>query len=1337
MPTRLGRVHDPPPRPRRWVASTRAGSLPFRLVNAAELFDFITSIEGSRESGSEGNGLVRGRLLSGVEYALASEPAETRLRAAWRRRQGGAATPLVLIADDPDEEGRLVVLGPQGDGPVRAVRADALRDLITRTAEMGELSAVRTFAQEIERLDAETVAGLAVKGLGTRHLYETRLPDSPRWTELGELAEHAQGRDWIDVLKGLGYDVRQLEARGYLASHGGRPAIVVHPHTSPEEFARLEEDGRLREGALLANCEQQGAPYGILAAGTRMRLFRAAADEGGAATRYLELDANLIESEMRPLLGLLAPSYLAEGGLEEVLAEARDYGSRLRLRLDRALRQEVLPRLGRELGRWAETQGLDLADDAVREELETAALTFVFRALFLLYAESAGYLPMAHETYRQRSLTTIARRAAEELGTHNPAEATLWGDVRGLVEAMRTGKTPWGVPPYNGDLFAADGLPGAETLEAASIPDRELAPALVALARDPDDPEGTGVDFSGLEIGHLGHIYEGLLSLRLTVADRGFRYDERSDRYVDPDEEEVDVRAGELLWLTNEGGRKGGGVYYTRTELVRHLVKGAVRPALERHLHEVRELAEKNPAAAAARLFDFFVLDPACGSAHFLVEVVEEIADRIATLLGEVPLPAIRDELDALRSTAGRAFGIEIEDAALLKRLVLKRCAYGVDLSPMGAEIAKLSLWLASFVPGLSLQYLDHNIRVGNSLIGVAAPGDVADARAELGQVPMFGDSLDTAITAAARDAARLHQIPDRTPDEFEQSREAGASIEERLAAARALLDLWVAEPLGFKGSRADVLTRGEEILAGKHSLDDSEALAAAREQAALHWPLAFPEVFARERPGFDVVVGNPPWEEVNVDELTFYAFYKPGLRALPETARLGAIGELLNARPEIADLLQGERERLAALRGALGPSSGYVAGPGNADLYEFFCQRYRDLLRVGGFLGVVLPRSAFLTKGSEGFREWLFGDAAPRRVDFLLNSGRWAFDSEPRYTVALLTAERREPEPEEAFESAGVAASAEEFARQSTAPGIKLERTALGPGLEVPLLSGQAEADLLAKLRRGEPFPLGCGRWRCFPVQGDFNETSDRGLWQNAQDGRSLWKGESFDQYDPHGAEERVCPASDEVMAKVRKPRPGSGSLLAEKVPLPARREAVARTVERARVAFRDVSRATDSRTIRACLIPPQHFLLNSAPYLAFVDDNPGSEAACLALMNSLVLDWQARRFVETHLNFFVLEGFKLPALDEGTAGGLAERAARLSCVDDRFADFAAGCGVECGPLEEEERNRVRVEVDALVARAWNLTADELDLVFTDFTEDAVSPDYRDAVRVAFAELG
>ena len=141
----------------------------------------------------------------------------------------------------------------------------------------------------------------------------------------------------------------------------------------------------------------------------------------------------------------------------------------------------------------------------------------------------------------------------------------------------------------------------------------------------------------------------------------------------------------------------------------------------------LRKTASSSPDAAVKELFSFSVLDPACGSAHFLVQVVETLADMTVRFLAETPLPGISDDLDRLRS--GTSVGTGVDDAALVRRLVLKHCVFGVDVSPMGAEIALMSLWLASFVPGLSLSYLDRNVIVGDSLLGVFVAGDGREPR--------------------------------------------------------------------------------------------------------------------------------------------------------------------------------------------------------------------------------------------------------------------------------------------------------------------------------------------------------------------------------------------------------------------------------------------------------------------------------------------------------------------------------------------------------------------------------------------------------------------------------
>ena len=335
-------------------------------------------------------------------------------------------------------------------------------------------------------------------------------------------------------------------------------------------------------------------------------------------------------------------------------------------------------------------------------------------------------------------------------------------------------------------------------------------------------------------------------------------------------------------------------------------------------------------------------------------------------------------------------------------------------------------------------------------------------------------------------------------------------------------------------------------------------------------------------------------------------------------------------------------------------------------------------------------------------------------------------FETHPQYGVALLSADRGNADIAHRVALAATADSVESWAAQSASSGILLAPSLFGAGWTTPRLRSQDEADLLAKLRVGPPFPHGSGgRWRCFPVA-ELHETNDKGLWQDAADGWPLWKGESFDQYNPHGAEARVCPTSAEVWKKVRKPQPGLKSMLAETTRVKDRRQAVFSELERVRLAFRGISNATNSRTVLACAVPPGLFLANSSPYLAFLDNSVKVQTACLGIMNSLPFDWQARRFVEVNLNFFILESLTVPDLDDEDFNEIARAAARLSAVDDRYADFAAETGVEYGPLSDPERMQLRVEIDARVARAWRLTADDLGIMFDDFTADAVSPAYR-----------
>lgn len=1274
-----------------------------------------------------------GRTEISVARSLSAASAGAKLRGLWKRRVGNTPTKLILLADvSGGDDDRVVVVGPSkaDQGPYSVPAGGLLEKLREFAARPDKVARLRWLTRELQRLGLSGIPGVLVRGLLTEHTLERwRKRD---WWESAKQTTAAIGPadTWRGLLEKLGYELEQ-QPEGYFLRVGASPVAAAIAFRESDQFDRFDENNRPPEGRLADLCVSGNLRYGMLAARGRLRLFRFDALDRSGASDWIELDVAELREEDRPFFALFAAESLVSGGrFEKVLSDSRSYGVELWKWLGGRIRDHALRELAKEMEVWAKDAGLDLSDATVREDLQRASLTLVFRALFLLYAESAGFLPIHDPDYRRASLTALVREARDKRDLLAPQSRALWDGFVRLVRAMRSGNPAWRVPAYNGALFSSEDFLGAETLERLSLRDTGFGEVLTLLGWD--DEHDCGVDYSTIEIGHLGHIYESLLTLHLTLTQRDSVFDARQNRYRPPkfgEDDKAVVPGGSLLWQTHLGGRKAGGVYYTPSALVRHLVERAVVPAFERHLDRVRETAETDPARAAEQLLDFAVLDPACGSAHFLVEVLDRLADLTARFLGNQPLPALAERMEALRAAAGKESGVR--DMALLRRLLLKHCIYGVDVSPMGVEIATLSLWLAAFVPGLALSYLGRNVVVGDSLIGVA------DAETVVEPNTFEAAELRKALRNAAEAAAELADNPDRTPAEYDQSSAADHAARAFTDGMRRLFDLWATDS-EIPGSRAFIRGWGKGILEAELDEQGERRMVAAREAAArlsaLHWPLEFPGVFVRERPGFDAIVGNPPWEEVTVEELSVYAMESPGLISLPQRERDLMVAEISQRDPAIRRRVVEEQARADAQRRSLA-SGEYEGTPGDPDLYKYFCQRYRRLLRDDGAFGVVLPRTAFNTRGSQGFREWLYGKVTTRRLDMLVNRKLWMFDSNTTSSVALVVAENAPPPERHAVEIAGTADSPFEWRKQAARAGVRLASACFGPGYETPLVRSQLEADVLERIRQGSPFPFGSGnRWWCFPVA-ELHETNDKPLWLDEVCGQPLWKGRSFDQYEPKGVDARLCPSTDAVLAKIRKPSPGAGSLLGKKSKS-ARRNAVRRELKRARLAFRDVSNRMKSRTMIACLIPPTVLLTNKAPYLAFLHGSEREQAACLGIMNSLPFDWQARRFVEINVNFFILEGLIVPDMDEDDFNVVADAAARLSAVDDRFAAFAEATSVECGPLDDGERGRLRAEIDARVARSWELDEADLDVIFAGFTHSAVSLEYREAVRTRLRAL-
>lgn len=486
----------------------------------------------------------------GVEIAIHPvESSDRRLREIWNERHGGGATPLLLVAP---RDSKLAVLGPvESRGPIREVTSELLIEVVSRVSGLGRRQATATLASELERIDEAGIPGLIIRGLLTRHVLDRRLRRSQHWATLEGLAKNLRrGRSWRDNLTALGYAI-ESRSRGYLLRSEGAPLAVIHPFADSTAFGRTTSEGSLPEGVVISDSASAGAPWGFLATDERFRLYKADAEIGAATGRYLEFDLATTQNDDWPLLGLLAPESLERGGiLDQLIEDAVRFGTELRDQAEVRLREFALPAIARGLGSFLDSEGADLSDPDIRHEIEGASFALLFRMIFLLYAEARGYLPLSSSAYRPHAATTLVADARSfDL---DEQASSLWDRMHLLIKSMRTGNVPWGLPAYDGDLFAPAGVWGAELLERASMSDGRFGPALAAIGFEASESEG-GIDYADLEVAHIGRIYEGLLALKLSLATDDLIFDTSKERFVPAPGAAVEVDKGELFWQTESG----------------------------------------------------------------------------------------------------------------------------------------------------------------------------------------------------------------------------------------------------------------------------------------------------------------------------------------------------------------------------------------------------------------------------------------------------------------------------------------------------------------------------------------------------------------------------------------------------------------------------------------------------------------------------------------------------------------------------------------------------------------------------------------------------------------
>ncbi len=738
--------------------------------------------------------------------------------------------------------------------------------------------------------------------------------------------------------------------------------------------------------------------WGILTNGKTWRLYNR--DAGSIASEFYEVDLEAIvtagdEDAFRRFWlffrrNAFVPDAKGDIFVSTVLEGSTTYAREISDKLKELVFQEVMPYIANGFIAYRRAQpGITGETPESLRAIYAASLALLYKLLFLLYAEARGLLPMANPAYREESLTTLAKWAADRLDNGRPiSDAThataKYNALLALFRRIDLGDPALDVPRYDGGMFD----PGAadnQFLEAHRLSDLALARAVDILVRD----AGEAVDYAYISVRNLGTIYEGLLEHHLVM---------------EPD--------GRAVLANDKGERKASGSYYTPDYIVEYIVQQTLDPILDARTpafgaamdriaalrgklaHDanpiLREGLEDAERDAREAFLGVKVCDPAMGSGHFLVNAVDHLTDGIIRRMQvyHTAHPAVewdwnpiqrlieRVRADILAEMDRQGITVDaarLDDTAILTRLVMKRCIYGVDLNRLAVELAKLSLWLHSFTIGAPLSFLDHHLRWGNSLIGADVRGveqellgeeqrrksglearRLAQGRGELpsdNTVLQFGlyqgpfaGLLD--LTAMMVEVA---ERADSTLADVQQSATDYAEFQRQLTPYKQALDLWVSQYFGNVGARDFMRLYGEEVvpaLRGEKRVGPPYDAAIARvrplyeEKRFFHWDLEFPEAFIdlrrrdwAENPGFDAVIGNPPYQ---------------------------------NAWSMTRDALD-QRTAISAIY-----SSEEVL-EGHWDMYVAFCVRALQICRLGGMQSFIVPNPALREKYAVALRRrWL-----------------------------------------------------------------------------------------------------------------------------------------------------------------------------------------------------------------------------------------------------------------------------------------------------------------------------------------------------------------------------
>ena len=1026
---------------------------------------------------------------------------------------------------------------------------------------------------------------------------------------------------------------------------------------------------------------------------------------------------------------------------------SRQEGTRARDRLSKGFRQalEILGQGFLSHAANAELRSALRAGELTKERYFEQLLRLVYRLVFLLTVEERNLLhpKQASDAARQLYADGYAVRRLRDRAVRRIAhdrQRDLWEAVMIVFRGLAGGEPRLGLPALSG-LFALEECPD---LDAAKLENRVLLSALFHLAWLPEQTGPVRVNWRDMGPDELGYVYEGLLELVPQITRGG-----RTFSFAGAEE-------------SRGHARKTTGSYYTPDELVQRLLASALDPVVERTI-------DAHPEHSSDALLNLAIIDPACGSGHFLLAAARRLADRVARLrVGGTPSPD--DYRSALRD-------------------VVRQCIYGVDRNPLAVEICKLGLWMESLDPGLPLTFLESHIRCGNSLIGTS--------RALMGeQVPdaawtvLEGDNRKVTSSLKRQNKAetagyqRLPFEPRSETDPLydamsavEQASDTDASaLAEKQRQWKALLaseaykhdklvaDAWCAAFLWPKGEPGPVMEaapttdawlalRDEEATPRPALVDTTRRL--AEDYGFFHWEQAFPQILGRG--GFDVVLGNPPWERVKLQEQEFFAQRDPSIANAQNAAeRKQLIAALPITNPDLWEEWT-DATRIAQGQSHFVRQSGRypLCGKGDVNTYSLFAEHNWSLLAPRGRAGFIVPGGIVTDDTTKEYFQALL----KRRV----LASVWHFENEDLIFKGLHHAFRfllltiGESDQADFVFYARRTSDLDDQRRHFALTSADF--IALNPNTRTcPTFRSRRDADInLAIYRRAgvlwrEDDPDG-NPWgiRFFSM---FHMANDSGLFRmRANLALAEWKQEG-DRFEKDGTvmlplyEAKMIHHFDHRFGTYEgqsKAQANQGKLpelddVAHADPgrltLPRYWVSEVKIAERLDdiwdrdwlLGWRDVTGAGVFRTVIACITP--RVALNHTIPLMMPSRDPRLVAALYANLSSIPFDYCARQKVGgLHLTYFTMR--QLPALQPSEysvsapwepsvriCDWLLPRILELTYTAWNLKAFAKDCGDDGGPFvwDPERRFQLRCEIDAAFFHLYGISREDASWILDTF---------------------